>query len=225
VDEIKRLAWAQVAEGGSLAVSLRGIAREMGMTSSALYRYFASHEQLRADLVRDGFASLADTLEEAESEMPADLGILDRWLHVAGAHRRWALDHSAEYALIFGTPMAGGKWTGVAKDEHNRGVAVLFRVMLAALASGELDPADVPPLTAPLRAQLAEWQVELGLPLAPEALAGCLFVWTQLHGAVSLELFGQLPGILLPADELFDQHMRAALVVLGCTAERGQRLA
>jgi AcrR family transcriptional regulator len=219
VEEIKRLAWVQVAAGGALGVSLRGIARDMGMTSSALYRYFSSHEELLSELVLDGFVSLADALETAEVEMPADLGALDRWLTIARAHRQWALEHSAEYALIFGTPMPGGKKTNTSHDEHRRGVEVLFRVMLVALDRGELDPADVPPLSAALDEQLMTWQTELGLPLTAESLAGCLFVWTQLHGAVSLELFGQLPEMLMPAGELFDQHMRTALMALGCTSE------
>ena len=219
VAEIKRLAWIQVAEGGALGVSLRAIAREMGMTSSALYRYFASYEQLLQELVGDGFASLADALEAAEAELPDEMGAAGRWLHVAGAHRRWALDHPTQYALIFGSPLASV--TAQVKGEHNRGVAVLFRVMLAGLASGQLNPAAMPPLPPGLEGQLAEWQSHLGLPLPPSALSGCLFVWTQLHGAVSLELFGQLPALLVPADQLFEHHMRAALLTLGCPDESG----
>jgi AcrR family transcriptional regulator len=218
VAEIKRLAWAQVAEGGALGVSLRAIARDMGMTSSALYRYFDSHEQLLLELVSDGFASLADALENEESAMAPEVGPAQRWMQVARVHRRWALDHATEYALVFGSTIQRGDANPALKARHRRGVAVLFRVMVAGLASGEFRPdANLPPLRPALEAQLAEWQSDLGFELPPAALAGCLFAWTQLHGAVSLELFGQLPNVLVPADELFDQQMRAVLRGFGCT--------
>jgi AcrR family transcriptional regulator len=188
----------------------------MGMTSSALYRYFASHERLLSELMTDGFASLADALEAAEAAIPVDLGAAEQWLAVAAAHRRWALDHSTEYALIFGKSLADTKMNPDVKEQHGRGVAVLFRVMLAGLSTGALNPSALPALRPSLEAQLADWQAQLALPLTPVALAGCLFAWSQLHGAVSLELFGQLPPMLLPADALFEQHMRATLKVLGC---------
>jgi AcrR family transcriptional regulator len=219
VAEIKQRAWAQVAEGGASAVSLRAIARQMGMTSSALYRYFDSHEQLLRELVTDGFASLADTLEAAESEnedRPATAA--ERFTHVTRAHRRWALEHQTEYALIFGTSMRELKHQGDLnmREQHRRGVAVLFRVMLAGLAAGELDPNRLPALRPELEAKLTDWRSELELPFSPEALAGCLFAWTQLHGSLGIELFGHLPPVLMPGEELFDQNMRSVLLALGC---------
>jgi AcrR family transcriptional regulator len=221
VAEIKQLAWAQVAAGGALAVSLRAIARDMGMTSSAIYRYFASLDQLLEELVSDGFASLGDALEAAEAGMDAALGAGERWMQVARAHRRWALDHATEYALIFGRPIPSDELKAAAKQQHDRSVAVLFRVMIAGIDRGSLDPAILPALSAPLQKQLGEWQHKLGLPLDVRALAGCLFAWSHLHGAVQLELFGQLPPALVPADELFDQHMRATLQALGCSSVPG----
>jgi AcrR family transcriptional regulator len=221
VTEIKTLAWAQIAHSGAAALSLRAIARDMGMTSSALYRYFASRDQLLTALARDGFASLADTLEAAETQSMDRSERLDgRFLRVVRVYRAWSLSHPSEYALIFGTPVPGFDIYGPeAKAEMIRGVNVLFRVMIAGLQRGALHP---PALTGPgaakVRAKLRRWPAHQGEGLPPAALAACLFAWNQLHGAISLEVFGHMPLELMPADDLFEQQMRQILVVLGCPA-------
>lgn len=215
IAEIKELAWKQLTEVGAAALSLRAIAGEMGMTSSALYRYFSSRDELLSDLVVDGFSSLADALEAAEAELEARQGGND-WLYLAGAHRRWALDHPTEYALIYGTPVPGlESGSEECRAQMKRGVNVLFRCMTRGVERGAFDAKAMAATTTPtLQRQLEEWQAELNVNLPPAALAGCLFAWTQLHGAVSLELFGHLPPHVLPADELFDHQMRQVVAVL-----------
>ena len=213
--EIKQHAWAQVAEGGALSISLRGIAREMGMTSSALYRYFDNQEQLVSELVADGYESLAEALESAERAVPENTDSTEHFMCLARAYRAWALAHASEYALIFGSPMCDPEDNPRVKDEHWRGINVLFRSMIKGILSGDLDPRRLPSPTPALRRQFKEWQKEMGSPLTPEALAGCMFIWSLLHGAISLELFDQIPPFLLPAADLFEQQMRAALVLLG----------
>jgi AcrR family transcriptional regulator len=219
VTEIKQHAWTQVAQGGALAVSLRAIARSMGMTSSALYRYFASHEQLLNELIADGYESLADALERAEAKVPLGTPAGDTFMVVARAYRAWAIRNSTQYALIFGTPMCEPSKAPRVSDEHKRGVNVLFRAMVAGIASGALEPSRVPSPSPSLVKQLKRWQAKMGLPLSVEALAGCMFVWSQLHGAISLEIFEQLPDSLMPAADLFDQQMRVCLSVLGCPTQ------
>src|SRR5947209_8498101 len=111
IAEIKDHAWRQLAEVGASALSLRAVASEMGMTSSALYRYFSSRDDLLNELMVDGFASLADALEAAEAELDGSSSTgrpgANRWLHLSAAHRRWALAHPTEYALVFGTQVPG----------------------------------------------------------------------------------------------------------------------
>lgn len=215
VAEIKSHAWAQAADGGALGVSLRGIARSMGMTSSALYRYFESREQLVYELIADGYESLADTLEAAETAVPEGTDPGEHFLCVARAYRSWALEHATEYALLHGTPMCDPADNPRVKEEHWRGVNVLFRAMIQGILRGALDPGRLPAASVALRRELQQWQHHMDLLLSPEALAGCLFVWSALHGAISLELFDQLPPAL-PAADLFDQQMRATLALLGC---------
>ncbi|MDE3206643.1 MAG: TetR/AcrR family transcriptional regulator [Acidobacteriota bacterium] len=222
VAEIKELAWQQLATTGPLALSLRAIAREMQVTSSALYRYFPSREALLAALVCDGFASLADALEEADEQARAHPGPPgDRWLRVAGAHRRWALAHPTAYSLVFGSGCDGYEIELPAiKEQMFRGAGVLFRVMIESIESGECDPSGLHErLTEPMRAQLAEWRKDLGVAdvdLDEAGLSAGLFAWTALHGAVALELFEHLPPQFLPADAYFDQTMRYVLEILGC---------
>jgi AcrR family transcriptional regulator len=219
LSEIKQHAWAQVAEGGALSISLRGIARQMGMTSSALYRYFDSQEQLISELVADGYESLAEALEAAESavgERPERIDAGEHFMCLARAYRTWALEHASEYSLVFGSPLCLPHDDARIKGQHWRGINVLFRSMIQGILAGDLDPSRLPPPSTALRKQFKAWQKEMASPLSPEALAGCMVIWSLLHGAISLELFDQIPPFLRPADDLFEQQMRAALVLLGC---------
>jgi AcrR family transcriptional regulator len=221
VTEIKALAWKQIAEAGAPSLSLRAIARDMGMTSSALYRYFPSRDVLLTALIRDGFASLADALEAVEARIESDgeqaAGSGERFIRIVRAYRAWALDHPSEYALIFGTPVPGLEvHDQEVKQELIRGVNVLFRCMVDGVQRGAVRP---PALQGPgagkLRAKLRAWGMGEAPALPPAALAGCLFAWTQLHGAISLELFGHMPEEVMPADELFEHQMRQVQAGLG----------
>ena len=224
IAEIKQHAWKQLAEVGAAALSLRAIAGQMGMTSSALYRYFESKDELLNELVVDGFSSLADALEAAETELANDPEV-DGWLFLASAERRWALDHPTEYILIYGTPLPGLESGSNARHtEMKRGVNVLFRCMMSAVAAGDFDARAMEATMSPaLRKRLEQWRNELGFDLPPAALAGCLFAWTQLHGAVSLELSGHLSPEFHPADDLFDQQMRQVSALLGSSASENPR--
>jgi AcrR family transcriptional regulator len=219
IDEIKQTARAQLAEQGPAAVSLRGVARAMGLTPSALYRYFDGRDDLIVELVADAFASLADTLEDAFAGAPAE-GYAERWLAVARAYRRWALEHATEYTLIFGPRVSDADTkTGRVVDELHRSVGVLFRCMAEAMAAGAIDPSGFAAELSPaLRDKLCHWGEDEAVTIPPEGLAGCLIVWTQLHGFLQLELFGHLPPALGDAGDLFDQQMLNLLVRVGYRA-------
>lgn len=133
------------------------------------------------------------------------------------SYRHWAKGHPSEYALVFGTRLPDlEQWGGAIKEQHQRGVAALFRVMLLCLAQGTGDLGELEAsLTPALRAQLAAWRADAGVDLPPAALAGCVTAWTQLHGLLALELFGGFPPQLEPLDELFDQQMRQVLARIG----------
>ena len=212
IEEIKSTARDQLAEHGAAGLSLRAVARAMGMTPSALYRYFDSRATLISALASDAFSSLADTLEAAFDASPTDDHAV-RWLVVARAHRRWALEHVTEYTLIYGPqpPDVEGKNEQVVAELH-RSVGVLFRCMAEAVAAGVVRPEALEGELSPgLRAKLAAWMVEEGRPISPAGVAACMSIWTQLHGFISLEVFGHLPPNLAPLDDLYDQQMLSAL--------------
>src|SRR5262249_52475144 len=106
IAEIKQEAARQLAEQGAAGLSLRAVARELGMVSSALYRYFASRDELITALCVDAYTSAADALVIARDELPAD-DHAGRWLAVCHAYRTWALHNTSQFALIFGTPIPG----------------------------------------------------------------------------------------------------------------------
>jgi AcrR family transcriptional regulator len=200
--DIKTTARAQLAAGGPTAISLRAIARQLGMTPSAVHYYFPGREALIDALIVDGWDSLATALR-AHYEQARLLSAHQRWIAVTRAHRAWALEHPSEYLLLYGH--TGLRVTpGADRSIHqamSKVMAVLFTMMI--------DTAQLRAATpAPLRQQLADWRETTdetaGLPEG--ALIACLIGYAQLHGAITLELIGRIPPQLQPAT-LFDLQM------------------
>ena len=210
IADIKTAARAQLAEGGPTGISLRAIARQLGMTPSAVHYYFPGREALLDALIADGWMSLANALR-ARYEQTRPLPARQRWIAVTRAHRTWALEYPAEYLLLYGH--TGSRLNPGADPSASKAmsmvVAVLFTMMRDALAAGEIDTEKLQSATpAPLRQQLAGWRETTkemaGLP--DGALAACLIGYAQLHGAITLELAGRIPPQLQAAD-LFDLQM------------------
>ena len=184
--EIRDHADAQIALGGAAALSLNGIAKAMGMSGPAMYRYFASRDELLATLVAESYEALADTLAEAvhDARRRAPEG---RLRAAMDAYRRWALDHPHRYRLVFGSTYGSGAL------DPDRVIPAAHRsmaVILAALA--EIGPRDAPRVPdAALARQVAEWGRNRGAPTAePGVLLLGLAAWARMHGVVSLEIEG-----------------------------------
>jgi AcrR family transcriptional regulator len=194
-EEIKQHAWTQIASAGASALSLNAIAKQMGMTGPALYRYFANRDELITELVRDAYRSLADTFR-AHAEAGAGLDGL------AQALRRWALDDPQRYLLVYGTPVPGYE----APEETGRIAAEIMAVLLDACAAGQ--PPATPP--SPFDTHLAEHRAWAGPhPAPPSALRRALTFWTRLHGTLSLELAGHFTGMGFDPAELYAAEVRA----------------
>src|SRR5260370_18857302 len=97
IDEIKETARRQLATGGA-NLSLRAIARELGVVSSALYRYFASRDELLTALIIDAYNAIGEAGERADAAVTDRLDLTSRWLAVADAWRDGCLAHPAAYA-------------------------------------------------------------------------------------------------------------------------------
>jgi AcrR family transcriptional regulator len=210
IGDVKTAARAQLAEGGPAGISLRAIARQLGMTPSAVHYYFPGRQALLDALIVDGWDSLAMALR-ARYQQTRPLPAHERWMAVTRAHRAWALEHPSEYLLLYGH--TGLRVTpGGDRSVHkamSKVVAVLFTMMRDALAAGEIDTERLQTATpAPLRQQLADWRdtTEEMADLPDGALVACLIGYAQLHGAITLELIGRIPPQLQPA-ALFDLQM------------------
>jgi AcrR family transcriptional regulator len=211
IDDIKDTARRQLANGGPTGISMRAIARHLAMTASAVHYYFPSHQALLDALIVDGFTSLAEALRTThEGVGPRPPG--GQWLAVCRAHRAWALDHQAEYLLLYGHDGAGAvKRRNPQVDQASSSVInVLFSIMREAVAADEIDTERIEAaIPTSLRRQLATWRDENdGSGDLPDgALAGCMITYAQLHGAITLELLGHIPSALADHDALFDLEM------------------
>ncbi|MFK4099329.1 TetR/AcrR family transcriptional regulator [Streptomyces sp. NPDC019531] len=192
--EIKERAWEQIAAAGASALSLNAIAKQMGMSGPALYRYFGGRDELITELVRDAYRSLADTFRAA-AESGADLTGL------AHALRDWALADPQRYFLMYGTPVPGYH----APDDIT---AIASEIMAPLLDACAALPPDGP--ASPFGTHLEDhrdWAA--GHPAAPAVLHRALTFWTRLHGVLSLELAGHFTGMGFDPGQLFAAELAA----------------
>jgi AcrR family transcriptional regulator len=209
--EIKEGARRQLAATGADGISLRAVARELGMASSALYRYFPSRDDLLTALIIDAYDAIGEAAEQAiADEKPEESWGRDRWLAACHAIRRWALAHPHEYALIYGSPVPGYRAPEATIGPAARVPLAFASVLAAATAAGELgDDAgahagpDADALADGLAKQAEALSASVASPVAPEVLVRAVIAWTQLFGMISWELFGQFVGSFEPADALF----------------------
>jgi len=218
VEEIKTVARAQMAAEGTAAVSLRAIAREMGMTAPALYRYFDSRDELVTALVTDAYDALADAMEAAVDAVPPGRHAA-RLRAAFGAFRDWGLAHPTEYALIFGSPIPGYLAPETTRPAGLRYTDLLGRLLADAYADGALDPARIDLRTPPaLTRQVVDFQRRRGGPALPApVLAFGLGAWARLHGLVTLEVFGHLAPAVGDGTALFAQELDAIVAQSGLT--------
>jgi AcrR family transcriptional regulator len=199
--EIKEEARRQLAAHGAQGLSLRAVARELGMVSSALYRYFPSRDELLTALIIDAYDALAAAAESASAGRPA-ADARGRWRAACGAVRAWARAHPYEYALINGSPVPGYQAPQATVASAVRVARVLGGLLAGASPAG--DEPGSPPLPPALGEQAAIVADAIGPEVPGAVLVRGLIAWTQLFGMISFELFGQFVGSLDPADEFFD---------------------
>jgi AcrR family transcriptional regulator len=195
--EIMDAAKRQLAEVGATALSLRAVARELGMVSSALYRYFPSRDHLLTALIVNAYDALGDAAQKADTPGSEPR---ERWASVWSAARHWAREHPHEYALIYGSPIPGYQ----APQDTVTPAARVALLLFAIVNSAELRPLpDAPPLPDELHDQLRQLVQTVDTDLSDLTLTRLLIAWTQLFGMISFELFGQYVGSVDPSDAFF----------------------
>ncbi|MGI5247269.1 TetR/AcrR family transcriptional regulator [Dactylosporangium sp. CA-139066] len=215
-DEIKEIARRHLATDGA-NLSLRAVARDLGVVSSAIYRYFASRDELLTALILDAYNALGGFAEEAEAAVPREAHT-DRWLAVAGAVRGWALQRPHEYALIYGSPVPGYEAPEDTVVAATRAVQVLGAILHDAAAAGALRPNDDPPPPPDSAGDLERIAAAIAPGVPVTVMARGLSAWVTLFGQVSFEIFGQLRNTINHRDEFFEHQMRAQARYIGLTA-------
>jgi AcrR family transcriptional regulator len=199
--EIVRLAYEQIALDGPSSLSLRAIARDLGMVSSAVYRYFASRDDLLTVLIIDSYGRLGEAAEQADAAVRRRSDWKARWRAVTGALRTWAFEHPSEYSLLFGTPVPGYAAPADTIGPASRYTVVMLRLLADMSTGGVRHTVTVPKV---LRADLERLRVSF----APEVPATMLMVglaaWSAVMGSISLELFGHLHNVIDAPGALFD---------------------
>ena len=225
VEEIIQTARRLLVRSGPEAMSLRAIAREMGMTAPGLYRYFDSHEDLHRHVCASIFTELGQDIHQAiqaagasaatPDEMTAKLTV--KMVAACREFRRWALNHKDEFGLVFGVPLPGlndGRYD--IADECALDFAGTFFTLFLELwrtapfpvpAAEEIDPG--------LRDQLTRYRAALGTDIPLGAVLTFLRCWTVLYGAVALEVFGHLGFALEDAAPMFEFTLADLATLVG----------
>jgi AcrR family transcriptional regulator len=214
IDDLKRVAREHLATDGA-DLSLRSVARELGMVSSAVYRYFESRDALLTALIIDAYDDLGAATERADAAVRRT-DLRGRWQAAAHAIRDWSVAHPAEYGLLYGTPVPGYAAPQDTIGPANRTVLVLTSVLQDGFERGALAPLPHERIPAPTRADLEAVTTLPGFEDVPPALfARGMGVWAGLFGLISFELFGRLANTVHDLDAWFDYQLRLLTRELG----------
>jgi AcrR family transcriptional regulator len=204
--EIKEVARLQLVQGGLGAISLRAIARDMGMTAAAIYRYYDSLDALTEDLCADRYAALTKEVLAAQTGQSDPV---ERLRLACRAFRRWALDHPQEFGLICGAPVVTESGSTVAETPKMVAGVELTLAFVEPFAAAwhsrsgppvRLVPGVVDSLDGPLVAVLLD-----ALPI--EGVVYFVNGWAQLSGSITMEIFGHLRWAATDGDALFEQNL------------------
>lgn len=206
IEDIKRIAREQLAQEGSAALSLRAIARELGIVSSAVYRYVPSRDELLTMLIIDAYNSLGDAVEAAEAACPRE-DLAGRWRALGTAARTWAVARPSEYALIYGSPVPGYH----APVERTGGPGTRVSMLLMALLADIQRDRPLVPVPGPLGGDFAVLRDFLGLSIGDDLLARGFLAFSALFGVIGFELHGQYVGSLSD----YEAHFTHQLATLG----------
>jgi AcrR family transcriptional regulator len=222
--EIKAHARDQLRADGAAALSLRAVAREMGMASSAMYRYFPSREHLLTALCSDAYDSLGTAMQEAVDAV-GRAGPARRWWVMTHAIRAWALAHPAEFGLIFGAPVPGH---AAAPDETgpaaSRFMSPPLRIYLDAAREGVVDTDVVGAAPVTVEPLLRYFLDQVDPEYPPRLAAAVLGQLAAALGAICWEAFGAIPKLVASPEEFWATQVRTGMVALGFAPATVRRL-
>ncbi|MEV7396024.1 TetR/AcrR family transcriptional regulator [Aeromicrobium sp. NPDC092404] len=210
--EILAAGRAQLRRVGPGELSLRAVARDVGMVSSAVYRYFASRDELLNALIIAAYDELGEAAEAADDAVQDRDDHVARWMATCRATREWSVAHPHDYALIYGSPVPGYAAPQDTVVPATRVIVRLVEIIVAAHAAGSTTAAAMPPasaadpsgVVADAIAFIAE-RSDVDLETLPELVMRTLMVWSTIFGTLSFELFGHLKGSVSDLEGYFEQ--------------------
>lgn len=199
---IKETAWKQIAEYGTSSLSLRAIARDLGITAPAIYNYFPRRDDLVTALIIDAYTSFGDSQIEARDALPLE-DINGRFIAIGVAYRQWALLYPQRYQLIFGTPIPGYlPPLEQVFPSGARSMSALVSVVEALRVKGKLNVENFPQITPGFEAGIEAWK-KFGGEVEVLSISVSILIWSYVHGLVSLEISAGLQSFGLNGDELY----------------------
>ncbi|MGX9885547.1 TetR/AcrR family transcriptional regulator [Streptomyces sp. NPDC002276] len=219
--EIKSVALALMAAGGPAAITLRAIAREMGMTANAIYGYFPTRDDLVTTLIDDVYTDLADAVDASWAAAPVTdpAARIEAW---ANAFRAWATVNPQGFRLIYGDPVPGYQAPegGPAPDAARRVCTGLTALAAAAWPHAQHLYQDSDFEWSDFEPGLLD-KVRPAFPdLPPAAVALALRIWGHLHGLVSLEIYGHMHNQTISPEKLFQEELAQLIRTLAVPRRR-----
>lgn len=209
-NKIIAVAWQQIAESGAASLSLRAIARELGITAPAIYNYFPDRDALVTALIIEAYLSLGDSQLVARDAIPADDPAGRIWA-TGQAYRQWAIRDPQRYQLIFGTPIPGY----VAPYDQifpaaARSLGALVSIIDGLRTANRLDCTGLPLPPPELDLQFQAWKT-YGGEAQVVSLSVAVLIWGRVHGLVSLEIANAFPPYAPSVEALYDYELTAII--------------
>lgn len=210
-DAIKETAWEQIAKSGAAALSLRAIARELGITAPAIYNYFSRRDDLVTALIVDAFTSLGNSQKAAIRGLP-DEDLRSRIYALGIAYRAWAITYPQRYQLIFGTPIPGYEAPAdITVPAAAESLVPLIQTLQACFEKNMLRLEQDGPMSPEFKTMFEAWSHFTG-GVVVEVLYTALVFWSRVHGLVSLEIGQQFPAYITNPGGIFRREIGLMLV-------------
>ena len=209
-----------MATYGTAGLSLRGTARQLGVTAPAIYNYYRRLDDLITALIVEAFAALAEAMDAAGKATPSDR-CFDNVMAQCLAYRQWAVEHPLHFQLIYGNPIPGyfapSEQTAVLA---RRPFVELFRWFARGYETGELTiPVEYRDTPLRMAASISAWKRASGIEI-PDALVALLMSgWARIHGVVMLELFGHIQPLVGEGSDFFRSEVAAFARQMGMTGK------
>lgn len=210
-EAIKETAWKQIAETGAASLSLRSIARELGITAPAIYNYHPDRDALVTALIVDAYTSLGESQQAAIDALPINDNVA-RLSALGLAYREWAITYPQRYLLIFGTPIPNYVAPAdVTMPAAACAIIPLSNTLQALYSEGKLKTERMDKLIPKLESMLEAWKNNGG-NADIEALYLTAVIWSRVHGLVMLEIGHHIPPVFTDPGELFRREIENILI-------------